>query len=125
ILGWLANQGHLGSVTWEDLQLSENEQQSASELFGQDGAGGWILAWSHASELDLDRYIENEVVGSLGTWERELLGRLAVLPSFDRALAAAMVEMAAYETQELLERIRRSTPLVEATDNDGYRFSQT
>lgn len=125
ILDWLSTQHQLAQLGWEHFQLSEDERTEASRLFKTTGSGGWILGWAHPEGLNLARYLQTEVLGPLGTSLTERLARIAVLPSFDSHLAAAVAGIAVAEATELLQLIRTQTPLLEHLGEDSYRFSET
>ncbi len=125
ILDWLATQNHLTRLTWEYFQLSEAERAQASNVFKSASSGGWILSWAHPDSLDLARYLRSEVLEPLGASNVETLARMSVLPSFDARLAAAAAGVTEADAGRLLRRVVSETPLIEMSNVDTYRFSET
>ena len=125
ILDWLAAQGQLGSLSWEDFQLEDDERSRAAVVFNTPPAGAWILAWTHLPSFNLSRYLQNEVLTPLGLETIERLARLAVPSSLTGALAAAIENRPVAVSRRFLDEMARETPLLERLGDDSYRFSET
>ncbi|HVC35429.1 MAG TPA: AAA family ATPase [Chloroflexota bacterium] len=125
ILDWLATQGQLAHLRWDSFQLGDDERDLAASVFKTRSAGAWILAWANPEGLDLARYLRTEVLRPLGSPTVERLARLSVLPSFDPPLAAAVAGIPDRQARDLLDRVQRTTPLLEHLGNEAYRFSET
>jgi ATP/maltotriose-dependent transcriptional regulator MalT/DNA-binding SARP family transcriptional activator len=125
LLDWLAAQCQLACLSWDDLQLTEEERIQAAAVFKTRTSGAWILSWARPDGLDLERYLDAEVLTPLGSRVIKCLARLSVLPSFDPSLAAGVTGLSLSRAAGLLTRIGRETPLFEQLGGKMYRFTET
>jgi DNA-binding SARP family transcriptional activator len=124
LLGWCDLQKQLEVLTWQELQLSDDERKRAAEVLGIASRGAWILNWTRPEGFNLTRYLREEVIGPLDATAIRHLGRLSVLPSFDAALAACVMEVTVTEAARWLAWAYERLPLFERTSANDYRFGE-